>query len=410
MKNLILNEGYINNQNLFDRGLGSKIFTNKKSFIDLSSGQGTLLLGHNSKIFKSEIKNFLSLGISNFSAPNKHAVNFSINLKKILPDFSNFIFCNSGAEATIKSIRIARAITKKNLIINASGSWHGSVDQFLYYCNKKNRPIKLSDGLDENIKKNLVYIPYNDIKGSLKILEKFKKKASCLIVEPIQGCLPSEDGEKYIKFLHNFCKKNKLILIFDEVATALRVDCSSVQQKIKTPSDIIIFGKAFGGGLPIGAIGISKRIYKTIKRKNIRVVFGGTYSANSMSMYIGNKMLIYYLKNKKKIFDRLEFISSKFQNEINKFIEENNIDAKVIRYHSILRLLFSSKYIANRVQRDFLEKKSSNKAKKFKNFLLSRNIYYPSNGIMFMSTSLTIKEANRLIEVFKIGLEKFFKK
>ena len=84
MKNLILNEGYINNQNLFDRGLGSKIFTNKKSFIDLSSGQGTLLLGHNSKIFKSEIKNFLSLGISNFSAPNKHAVNFSINLKYFL--------------------------------------------------------------------------------------------------------------------------------------------------------------------------------------------------------------------------------------------------------------------------------------------------------------------------------------
>ena len=410
MKNLILNEGYKNNKNLFDRGLGSKIFTNKKVFIDLSSGQGTLLLGHNSKIFRSQIKNFLSLGISNFSAPNKHAVNFSENLKKILPEFSNFVFCNSGAEAIIKSIRIARAITKKNLIINASGSWHGSVDQFLYYCNKKNKPIELSDGLDKNIKKNLVYIPYNDIKGSLKILKKFRKKACCLIIEPIQGCLPSESGEKYIKFLHNFCKKNKLILIFDEMATALRVGCSSVQHKIKTPSDIVIFGKAFGSGLPIGAIGISKGIYKIIKRKNTHIFFGGTYTANSMSMYVGNKMLIYYMKNKRKIFDRLEFISSKFQNEINNFIEENNIDAKVIRYHSILRLLFSREYVANRIQRDFLEKKSLNKARKFKNFLLSKNIYYPSNGIIFMSTSLTIKETNRSIKVFKEGLSKFFKK
>ena len=92
MKNLILNEGYQNNKNLFDKGLGSKIFTNKKTFVDLSSGQGTLLLGHNNRIFRSEIKNFLSLGISNFSAPNKHAVNFSNNLRKVLPEFSNFIF------------------------------------------------------------------------------------------------------------------------------------------------------------------------------------------------------------------------------------------------------------------------------------------------------------------------------
>ncbi len=410
MKNLILNEGYKNNKNLFERGLGSKIFANKKAFIDLSSGQGTLLLGHNSRIFRSQIRNFLRLNISNFSSPNIHAVNFSENLKKVLPGFSNFVFCNSGAEAIIKSIRIARAITKKNLIINASGSWHGSVDQFLYYCNKKNKPVELSDGLDKNIKKNIVYIPYNDIKESLKILKKFRKKACCLIIEPIQGCLPSESGEKYIKFLHNFCKKNKLILIFDEMATALRVSCSSVQHKTRTPSDIIIFGKAFSGGLPIGAIGISKRISKMIKKKNIHIFFGGTYTANSMSMYVGNQMLNYYTKNKKKIFDKLESISTKFQNDINNFIEENDIDAKVIRYHSILRLLFSKEYVENRIQRDFLEKKSLSKAKKFKNFILSKNIYYPSNGIIFMSTSLTIKELDRSIKIFKEGLKKFFKK
>jgi len=410
MKNLILNEGYKSNQNLFKRGLGSKIFTNKKTFIDLSSGQGTLLLGHNSKIFRSEIKNFLNLGISNFSAPNIHASNFSTNLKKILPEFDSFVFCNSGAEAIIKSIRIARAITKKNIIINASGSWHGSADQFLYYSDKNNKPIELSDGLDNKIKKNLVYIPYNDIKGSLKILRKYRKKACCLIIEPIQGCLPSQEGEKYIKFLHNFCKKNNLILIFDEMVTALRINCSSVQHKTKTPSDIIVFGKAFCGGLPVGVIGISKKIFKVIERKKIHIFFGGTYSANSMSMFIGNKMINYFMKNRKKIFNRLEFISNKFQNEINDFIEENNIDAKVIRYHSILRLLFSKKYIANRLQRDFLEKKSLSKAKKFKNFLLKNNIYYPSNGIIFMSTSLTIKDANTVIEVFKEGLTKFFKK
>ena len=106
------------------------------------------------------------------------------------------------------------------------------------------------------------------------------------------------------------------------MATALRVSCSSVQHKTRTPSDIIIFGKAFSGGLPIGAIGISKRISKIIKKKNIHIFFGGTYTANSMSMYVGNQMLNYYTKNKKKIFDKLESISTKFQNDINNFIEE----------------------------------------------------------------------------------------
>ena len=200
MKNFVSNEGYKKEKIFFEKGKGSLVFSKNKKFIDLSCGSGTLLLGHSSKIFKSSLRDFLKLNISNFSSPNKYAVLFAQNLKKIYPQFSKFVFCNSGAESNIKAIRLARAITNKNLIISVSGSWHGSIDQFLFNSDYKNRPVKISDGVDPNIKKNIIYIPYNDEKKSLKILNKYKKKASCVIIEPIQGCLPTAEGINYLKF------------------------------------------------------------------------------------------------------------------------------------------------------------------------------------------------------------------
>ena len=116
MKNFVSNEGYKKEKIFFEKGKGSLVFSKNKKFIDLSCGSGTLLLGHSSKIFKSSLRDFLKLNISNFSSPNKYAVLFAQNLKKIYPQFSKFVFCNSGAESNIKAIRLARAITNKNLI------------------------------------------------------------------------------------------------------------------------------------------------------------------------------------------------------------------------------------------------------------------------------------------------------
>jgi glutamate-1-semialdehyde 2,1-aminomutase len=133
----IINEGYSNSKYFFKKGYGPYILDEKDNkFLDLTSAGGTSLLGHNNKVFKKSIKEFLNNNFSNFSLPNQHAKNFSLNIKKIFPQFSKFVFCNSGAEANLKAIRIARSVTKKDKIINISGSWHGSIDQFLFYQDK----------------------------------------------------------------------------------------------------------------------------------------------------------------------------------------------------------------------------------------------------------------------------------
>jgi|TARA_B100001093_G_scaffold427282_1_gene421564 glutamate-1-semialdehyde 2,1-aminomutase len=408
MKNLILNEGYDNLNNLFTSGKGSNIFVNNKKYLDLSLCAGSHLLGHNPKIFKHSINKMLGLNVSNFAAKNKYTTEFTKTLKKVLPNYSKFIFCNSGTEAVMKSLRVARAVTQKEIIISVSGSWHGSTSELLYTNNKKLESIELSSGLDLNFKKNLKIIPYNNISLSKKILDKYKKKIMCVIIEPIQGCLPTESLD-FLKFLDNYCKKNKLILIFDEMITGLRFNCSSVQDQFNLKPSISTFGKCFGGGLPIGIIAIKKDILKKMSKNKKKVFFGGTFSGNSISMYISNKVVTYIYKNKKLIFQDLDKKSEFIQKKINFFFNQHNIDATCLRFASMIRIVFTKKRIINRTQRDFFENKKKKVIDDFKNYLFKNKIYYPNSGIIFLATSTSYKEINHLLEITKKAFKKLYK-
>lgn len=404
----LLNEGYPKNKFLLEEGEGSFVYFKKKKYFDLTSAGGCSLLGHNNKILRKSIKEFLRLKISNFAAPNKYAFDLSKNIKRIYPQFKKIIFCNSGAEANLKALRICRALTKKDMVINVAGSWHGSVDQFLFTSDKNNNPIAISEGLEKNNKKNLIYIPYNDIKNSIKILEKYKSKISCIFLEPIQACLPDKNSEGYLKFISDYCQKNNIILVLDEIITGLRIDGSSIQNKLNLYSDISTFGKAFGNGLPISFIGISKKIYKKILINKKKIFFGGTFSGNSLSTYVSNETLKYILKNKKIIFSKLKSYSLIFKDTINEFAKFHNIKIKVYGYDTIIRIIFSNKKIKNRVQRDFLEKKNRTNVDNFYKFLFRKKIIYPKNGIIFLSYSINNHELKHLIYNIKHGLKKFF--
>ena len=210
MKNYVLNEGYGNARMYFDKASKDKIFAKKKKFIDLSNCAGSIMLGHNHDYFNQSLKDYIKKKISNFAHPNEYASNFSKTIKKIFPNFNDIIYCNSGTEAVIKSLRISRAINKKKFIVSVSGSWHGSVDQLLFSPSKNLKPNPLSGGLTENSSKNIYFIPYGDIEKSKKILDTIKKNINCLIIEPVQASLPSKNPSKYLKFLEKYCKKIKL--------------------------------------------------------------------------------------------------------------------------------------------------------------------------------------------------------
>ena len=174
--NNILNEGY-NNKLYTSKGTGPYVYFGKKKYFDLSYGSGTLILGHNSKIFKNSLTEINKKNISLFTEPNIYANLLSKKLKHINKNYTKFIFCNSGTEAVFKSLRIVKAISKKNIIVSVTGSWHGSVDKLLFRKNK-NLIVPMSDGLSENDRKNIKFIDYNNIEKSKKLLEKFKRTYS----------------------------------------------------------------------------------------------------------------------------------------------------------------------------------------------------------------------------------------
>ena len=278
----------------------------------------------------------------------------------------------------------------------------------MLYKDKKGKLNKLSDGLEKNIEKKIIYAPYNDFNKTKKIIDKYKDKICCVMIEPIQGCLPSYDGIKYLKLLNNYCKKKNIILILDEIISGLRTNCSSVQNEYNLSSDISTFGKVFGNSLPIGFIGITKKIENIILNRKRNIFFGGTFSGNSLSMYVSNEFLKFVIKNKNKIFKNLESKSLKLFNGLNRYIEKNNLKVNVIRFNSVLRIIFSKEIPKDRLQRDFLEKRNNSKRLKFINYLNKKKIIFPSNGIIFLSASFSSKDIDNLVEQIGYALRKFF--
>ncbi len=403
----ILNEGY-NYGKLASISKGSRIKINNKSYLDLSYSAGSIILGHSNRIFKKTINEILKKNISNYAFPNIYAKKFSLTLKKIFPNFNKFIFCNTGSEAITKGIRICRAVSGKKIIINTSGSWHGSVNETLYTSSKNHKPLKLSDGLPKYTKDELKFIPYGDKAKSREILEKYKNKISCILIEPIQGALPSSSKLEYIKFLYKYAKKNNIIIFFDEIITGLRDSKNSFQTRFKMKPDISVFGKSFAGGLPIGIISLNKKINDKIKTQKLNIFFGGTFSGNSIIMFVADSITNYLFKNKKKRHD-LEKKTNKFKLELNNFININNIDARIYSYSSMVRIVFSKKNIFNRTQRDFFEKDNKKIINKFAQYLWKKGIYFPRNGIIFFSLANTKKDINYIKKTIEDGLKLLLK-
>ena len=160
--------------------------------------------------------------------------------------------------------------------------------------------------------------------------------------------------------------------------------------------------------MPIGVIGLTKKITNKIRKNKKNIFLGGTYSGNPLTAFVGNETLNFIFKNKKKIFSKIEKQAKLLDKSINNFIFENNIDSKLIRFHSLIRIIFSKKDIKDRPQRDFFEKDKLAQRQKFLTFLKKSGIYCPGNGVICLSYSLTDDQILHVIKKIKEGLIKYF--
>lgn len=267
-----------------EKAKGSKLFdVDGNEYIDYCLGYGPIIFGHANETIIRESKEQLELGTA-YGVPSEKEIDLAKEVIDRVPCAEMVRFCNSGTEATMSAIRLARGVTNKNKIIKFEGAYHGAHDAVLVKSGSGMAGKPDSPGVPEDATKNTILVPFNDEEAMSRIISENKNEIACIIIEPIMGnigCVPPRDG--YLKFLREITEENNILLIFDEVITGFRLSKGGAQEYYGVVPDLVTFGKILGGGFPIGAIA-GKREYIEQFAPNGSIYQAGTFSGNPMSI------------------------------------------------------------------------------------------------------------------------------
>ena len=389
----------------FEKGKGSKLFdVDGNEYIDCVSSWGPLIFGHADSDTVSSIQKALKFGTT-YGAPTVIETKIAEQIIKMVPSIEKVRMVNSGTEATMSAIRLARGYTKKNLIIKFSGNYHGHGDSFLIKAGSGAITLGLPDspGVTKNIARDTLIASYNNLNSVEKLLLKNKNKVAAIIIEPVAGnmglVLPKKN---FLKGLKNLSKKHNCLLIFDEVMTGFRVSKGGAQEVYDVEPDITTLGKVIGGGLPVGAYGGKKEIMNYLAPDG-PVYQAGTLSGNPLAMNAGITVL---KKLNAGVFKKLEKISEKIYNGIIKNIEETNTNAIVNRIGSMMTLFFTDKSEINNYD-DAVQCDVKKYAIYFK-YMLDMGIYLPPSQYecCFFSLALSDSDIKKILISNKIALQK----
>ncbi len=259
-----------------------------KNYIDFCMSFGPLILGHKNEVVEKELVNALSRGWS-FGACEPYSVELLQFLTSKLPHIEMMRFVNSGTEAVMTALRLARGVTKRDKIIKFNGCFHGHVDSMLIKAGSglAGTAEASSAGVTKGIANDTLVVDLDDKDAVRACFRDHKDQIAAIIIEP----LPANNGlliqtEDFLKFLREICNENKSLLIFDEVISGFRVAFGGMAEITKIKPDIVTYGKIIGGGMPVGAIGSSKFIMEHLAPIG-PVYQAGTLSANPLAMVAG---------------------------------------------------------------------------------------------------------------------------
>ena len=388
----------------FEKGKGSKMIDiDKNEYIDCVSSWGPLIFGHaNETIINSIIET--SKNGTTYGASTEIETLIAKKIVDLVPSVEKVRMVNSGTEATMSAIRLARGYTNKEKIIKFSGNYHGHGDSFLIKAGSGAVTLGLPDspGVTKNIAKDTLIANFNNIESVEKLFNDNSKNIAAVIVEPIAGNMGLVKPQKtFLQELRNLCNKFKSVLIFDEVMTGFRVAAGGAQELYGVHPDLTTLGKIIGGGLPVGAYGGKEEIMNLLAPEG-PVYQAGTLSGNPLAMSAGLTVLN-LLEN--KVYEKLENISKKIEDGWNKNIIETKTKAHIARVGSMMTLFFSDKNQINNYN-DALELNTEQYAKYFKS-MLNMGVYLPPSQYecLFLSTAIDDDDINHLIKSNKKALE-----
>ena len=359
--------------------------------IDYINSWGPMVLGHAYQPVVDAVIEKAKLGTS-FGMPTELETEIAALAVSMVPNIDKIRFVNSGTEACMSAIRLARGFTKRDKIIKFAGCYHGHSDSFLIQAGSGAVTFGSpnSPGVTEGTAKDTLLTKYNDLENVKTLIEANKGEIAAIIIEAVagnMGCIPPQKG--FLEGLRALCTANGILLIFDEVMTGFRLARGGVQELYNINADIVTFGKVIGGGLPVGAFAARAEIMNYLAPLG-PVYQAGTLSGNPLAMAAGYAMLK-ALDNDREIFTRLEEKTAYLETGIDRVLKANNVVFTINRVGSMISVHFD----ANPVVDFQTAAKGDNEIfKKFFHGLLQEGIYIAPSAYetWFITDALTYED------------------
>jgi glutamate-1-semialdehyde 2,1-aminomutase len=323
---------------------GSKLMdVDGNSYIDYCLAYGPMVLGHSNPEVVSEVEKQLVNG-SAYGVPTEKEIELAKMVVNRVPCADMVRFVNSGTEATMSAIRLARAAKSKNKIIKFEGAYHGAHDYVLVKSGSGAAGLPDSPGVPEETTRNTLLIPFNNEEAVSEIIDKNKDSIAAIIIEPIMGnvgFIPPKTG--FLEFLRRITLENDITLIFDEVITGFRIAQGGAQEYFKVTPDLVTFGKILGGGFPMGAIA-GKREYMEMMAPSGSVYQAGTFNGNPISITAGLATL---KQLNQKFYSDMNSKGNNFREGISNILEDNNLNYQVAGLSSMFQIYLTDKTVWN---------------------------------------------------------------
>ena len=365
--------------------------------IDYINSWGPMILGHAFQPVVEAIIEKAKKGTS-FGMPTELETKIAELAVSMVPNIDKIRFVNSGTEACMSAIRLARGYSNRDKIIKFAGCYHGHSDSFLIQAGSGASTFGTpnSPGVTQGTAKDTLLANYNDIDNVKALFEANKNEIAAIIIEPVagnMGCVPPIPG--FLQSLRQLCNENNTLLIFDEVMTGFRLAKGGVQELYNVKADIVCFGKVIGGGLPVGAFAANNEIMNYLSPIG-PVYQAGTLSGNPLAMAAGYAML-QTLNNDADIFKRLEQKTAYLHKGIEKVLTTNNIVFTINRVGSMISVHFDANPVV-----DFKTAKNGDNEtfKKFFHGLLHEGVYIAPSAYetWFITDALTYEDLDFTIE------------
>lgn len=382
------------------RGHGSKIYdVDGNEYIDYVCSWGPLILGHSHPQVVEALKKAAERGTS-FGAPTALEVTLAKMICSAIPTIEMIRFVNSGTEATMSALRLARAFTGRDKIIKFSGGYHGHADGLLVKAGSGMATLSLPDspGVPASYAQNTLVAPYNNVEAIAQRFRRYPDEIAAVIVEPVaanMGVVPPQPG--FLESLRSLTSQFGALLIFDEVITGFRVTYGGAQNLFKIVPDLTCLGKIIGGGLPVGAYGGKQQIMEMMAPTG-PVYQAGTLSGNPLAMTAGIETL--KILGQPGVYERLEDAISGLEEGIVKVVSSLKLKLTISRFASLLTLFFTKNPV---LDYESVLQADTVLFGKFFQQLLAKGIYWPPSQFEAAFVSLAHSAEDIHLTVDKIS-------